>query len=252
MHIFITGASSGIGAAIARSYAATRADEPVRITIAARRVAELEALAKELVAAGAEAFALPLDVADLDAVGEAHDAAVAKFGPVDVLVANAGLGEPTTARRLRPDRIQQILRVNVEGATNLICAVLPSMIERKQGHIAAVSSLAGRLALPGHGAYCASKAALSTFLECLRPEVEGLGIQITAIHPGFVATPMTAKNRFPMPWLWTAEQAGAHIVARMRRRPRSIDFPKPLVWLVAFASMLPRSWVARVVSGRAG
>lgn len=249
MHIFLTGASSGIGAAVARAYGRSG---PHRFTLLARREAELEALATELRAVQQEAFVAPCDVTDAVAVQQVVDAAEARFGPIDVVFANAGIGEPASAKRLKAHEVARTMRVNFEGCTNVFCAVLPSMLARGQGHIAAVSSIAGFRGLPGSGPYCASKAALSMMLESMRFELVPLGIAVTTVHPGFVTTPMTARNRFPMPFLWSAERAAAYIVTRMPRRPREINFPWPMVLVMRLARLIPNAIYDRIMGGRSG
>ena len=138
----------------------------------------------------------------------------ARLGPVDLLVANAGVGAPTLLEPFNVAEMEKMFRVNTLGVVYAIEAVLPEMLRRGRGHLAAVSSLAAYKGLPGESAYCASKAAVNTFMEGLRIQLRGKGIAVTTICPGFVRTPMTAVNEFPMPFVMEADEAARRIVGR--------------------------------------
>ncbi len=182
--VWITGASSGLGEAM--SYAFRR--EGARLILSSRNVAELERVRATCGGDEKEVAVLPLDLADVESLKSKAEQAEGVFGRVDVLVNNGGLG--TRGRTIDiPVKIdEQILRVNYLGTVALTKAILPSMIERKQGHIVVISSLMGKFSTPGGSAYAASKHALHGFFEALRAEVWRDGIKITMVMPGYVHT----------------------------------------------------------------
>ena len=162
------------------------------------------------------------------------------LGPLDLVVANAGVGLPTDAARLDAGACRKLMRVNYEGAVNTFAAALPGMVSRGRGRIAAVSSLAAWRGLPGNGGYGASKAALSTLMQAMRIELAPVGVGVTVVHPGFIATPMTARNRFPMPFLLEADDAAERIVRGLERGRARVDFPWPMVLALGLVRLLPR------------
>jgi short-subunit dehydrogenase len=167
---------------------------------------------------------------------------VAKLGPVDLLVANAGVGAPTLLEPFNVADVEKMFRVNTLGVVYAIEAVLPDMLRRGQGHLAAVSSLAAYKGLPGESAYCASKAAVNTYLEGLRIQLRGRGIAVTTICPGFVKTPMTDINQFHMPWLLQADDAARRIVRALQHRCKVYNFPWQTTLLMRVTRWLP-DWV---------
>jgi NAD(P)-dependent dehydrogenase (short-subunit alcohol dehydrogenase family) len=194
---FVTGASSGIGKAISLRLA----ERGTRVILAARRRAELDALAREIRASGKTADVEVLDVSDADAAAEAVLRWDRELGGLDLVLANAGMNEPRRVRELDWKSVERVMRVNTLGALATLVAAIGPMLERRRGTLAAVTSLAAMRGLPGHPAYSASKAAVSTFLESLRTDLSPHGLRVVDIRPGFVDTPMTEKNRFPMPFL---------------------------------------------------
>ncbi len=241
----ITGASSGIGWALARALAA----EGARVGLVARRREALERLAAEIARAGGTAAAAPADVGDRPAVVAAVHELAARLGPVDLLVANAGVGAPTRLDPLNVGDIEKMFRVNTLGVVYAFEAVLPEMLRRGRGHLAAVSSLGAYKGLPGESAYCASKAAVITFLEGLRIQLRDRGIAVTTICPGFVRTPMTSVNEFHMPFLLEADEAARRIVRALRRRKKVYNFPWPMALLMRLTRWLPDWAMARVMAG---
>jgi short-subunit dehydrogenase len=232
--VIVTGASSGIGWSLAKQLAR----EGCQVGLTARRKSNLETLAAEIRSAGGVAALAAADAGDREATLEAVRQLTAELGPVDILVANAGVGYPTTLEPPNIADIEQTFRVNVLGLVYALEAVLPGMLERRQGHLLAVSSLAAYKGLPGESAYCASKAAVNTYMEGLRIQLRNRGIAVTVVCPGFVRTPMTAANEFHMPWLLDANQAALHILRALKRRRRVYNFPwqmnlfmKTLRWL---------------------
>lgn len=233
--VLITGASSGIGSSLAIELGRLGA----RVGLVARRVDELAKIAREVETAGGAALALPCDVRDAEALKAATEALRAKFGAIDLLVANAGIGATTPAENLRADEVERVFSINVMGAVNGVTAVLPQMLERKSGHLVAISSLAGSRGLPKSAAYCASKAAMSAFFESLRVDLRGKGIDVTVIHPGFIKTPLTAGRQAKMPFLMELDDATKRILHAIETRRRSYWFPFPLSTLVRAMRAMP-------------
>lgn len=240
MKAIITGASSGIGLALARELA----KRGYALALLARRVDLLEQLARELPLA----VAVACDVTDAASVREAVRRAEAELGgPFDLAVANAGVSIPGHATKFKLADAEQIIRVNVLGTMYLFDAVVPSMVERGGGRFAGVASLAGLRGLPAAGAYSASKAAMQAFLEAARIELAPHGVAVTTINPGFVATPMTEKNRFRMPFLMTAERSATIIADGLARGKRVIQFPRPMSLLMRVVRLLPDALYDRIM-----
>jgi short-subunit dehydrogenase len=237
----VTGASSGIGRALAKVLAA----EGARVGLIARRQEQLDALAAEIATAGGTAAAAAADVGDRAQVQAAVEELHGRLGPVDLLVANAGVGAPTLLDPMNVGDVEKMIHVNVLGTVYTIDAVLPEMLRRRRGHLAAMSSLAAYKGLPGEAAYCASKAAISTFLEGLRIQVRDRGITVTTICPGFVLTPMTEINQFEMPWLLQPDEAARRIVRALRRKRKVYNFPWQLTLVMNLTRWLPDWLVAR-------
>ena len=237
----VTGASSGIGAALAEVLAASG----IEVVLCARRIDALEAVASRIRAAGGMARVVALDLSNRDAAVATLRALDGEL-EIDLLVANAGAGlgagDPLSWEALR-----DACEVNFAGGVATLTAVLPQMIARGRGHLVGVSSLASFGALPGSAAYCAPKAGLSMFLDCLRLDLDGTGVDVTTIHPGFVRTPMVERATHPMPQLVEVDAAARLIVQRLADRPARIDFPQPLAWAARLAGGLPRVLHALVV-----
>ncbi len=237
----ITGASSGIGWALAQTLAATGA----KVGLIARRKDKLEQLAEEIRQAGGTAHLAAADVGNREQTSAAVHQLSRELGPVDLMIANAGVGMPTVVNPLNTPDIEQMCRVNFLGVVYCVEAVLPAMLERRQGHLAAVSSLAAYKGLPGESAYCATKAAVNVFMEGLRIQLRDQGITVTILCPGFVRTPMTAVNNFRMPWLLEADEAARRMVRALERRRAVYDFPWQLSLLTKMTRWLPDWVVAR-------
>ena len=238
----LTGASSGIGAALAKELAR----DGYALGLVARRREALEALAAEIRAAGGTAEYEAADVADRAATLAAINKFAARLGPVDLLVANAGLGIPTHLEPFNTEEVEQMFRVNMFGVMHAIEAVLPEMLKRGRGHLAAVSSLAAYKGFPGQAGYCASKAAVMVYMEALRLQLRDRGIAVTTILPGFVKTAMTASHPFRMPFLMEAEEAARRVARALRRRKKVFHFPWPTHRLVKFTYWVPDWIMARI------
>ena len=201
---WITGASTGIG----RELAIILASQGVRVAASARDANKLEDLAR----AQSGIVVVPLDVTDRQAVAAAYDRVRTTLGPVDLAILNAGTWDPMGAREFTAARVEQSMAVNFGGIANALEPLLTEMIARKSGHIALVASVAGYRGLPQAAAYAPSKAAVISLAEVLRLELAPHNITVSVINPGFVDTPMTAVNTFPMPYKLTATDAAQRIV----------------------------------------
>jgi short-subunit dehydrogenase len=231
----VTGASSGIGWALAQGLAA----EGYRVGLMARRKDKLDELAETIRRGGGAAAVAPGDVGSWEETAAAVTRLADELGPIDLLVANAGVGLPTLCDPVNLSDVQEMIRVNLLGVIYAFTAVLPSMLERGRGHLAAVSSLAAYKGLPGESAYCASKAAVNTYLEGLRIQLRGRGIRVTTLCPGFVRTPMTAGNSFAMPGLLEADGAARRMVRALRKKRKVYNFPWQTWLLMQLIRRLP-------------
>ena len=245
-HILITGGSSGLGAALAQAYAGPG----VRLALSGRDAARLEVAAARCRAKGAEVATALLDVGAAPAMAEwlrAEDAAQ----PLDLVIANAGVSLGVKARMASAPSACGAPSPSTSWASSTRSSPpLQLMATRRRGQIAIMSSLAGLRGLPSAGAYSASKAAVKAYGEALRGELEGLGIAVSVICPGFVKSRMTEANDFPMPFLMEAEDAAAIIRRGLARNRARIAFPFPLyaaMWLLAaLPPALTDRWLARL------
>lgn len=230
----VTGASSGIGRALAKGLAARGA----RVGVTARRADRLAELVAEVRAAGGTIAAAAADVADRPALLAAVRGLATELGPVDLLIANAGTSEHSGADPMNVPGVEHMTRVNFLGVVYAFEAVIESMLARGGGHLVAISSLAGYKGLPGSAGYCATKAAVRIYCEGLRIELHRRGVAVTCVSPGFVETPMTARNDRPMPMLMTPDAAARRILTALPSKPGVLDFPLPmrlLMWLARWA-----------------
>ena len=240
----VTGASSGIGWELARQLAA----EGARVGLVARRREPLEALAGLIRAAGGVGTAAPADVGDRAQLEQAVAGIAAELGPVDLMIANAGVGMPTLLDPVNLADVEAMFRINVLGVVYSFAAVMPQMLQRGRGHLAAVSSLGSYVGLPGESAYCASKAAVNTYLDGLRIHLRGRGILVTTLCPGFVTPPMTAAHNFWMPGLLSAEEAARRMLRALRLGKKVYNFPWTTHLLMRLLKLMPDRLVARIMS----
>jgi 3-oxoacyl-[acyl-carrier protein] reductase len=183
----ITGASQGIGRATALAFASSGA----KVAVAARQVAKLEELVKEIEAAGGEALAVPLDVADPAQVKTAFAAVLAKFGKLDVLVNNAAITRDTLALRMKVEDWDAVLRTNLTGAYLCIQQALGAMLKARYGRIVNITSVVAQTGNAGQANYVSSKAGLIGLTRAIAVEVASRSITVNAVAPGFIETPMT-------------------------------------------------------------
>ena len=231
--ILITGASSGIGAALAEAYAAPG----VTLALTGRHENRLATVAERCRQRGATVIVAALDVTDTAAlaawIGAADDHA-----PLDLVIANAGVSGGTEGGE-GAAQARRIFAVNLDGVLNTVLPAIPRMQRRGRGQIALMSSLAAFRGFPGAPAYCASKAAVKTWGEALGGSLRGDGIGVSVICPGFVRSPMTDVNPFPMPMLMDTGRAVAIIRRGLARNRARIAFPWPMYALVWLLGALP-------------
>jgi len=239
--ILITGASSGLGAALAKAYAAPR----VSLVLWGRDLARLDTVARSCQARKAEVDVLRVDVTDREAMAR-HVLAADTEAPLELVIANAGISAGTGSGGESEDQARDIFAVNLVGVLNTVQPLLPRLRARRRGQIALMASLAGFRGFPGAPAYCASKAAVKVWGEGLRGLLAADGIQVSVICPGFVRTPMTAVNRFPMPWLMEADRAAEVIKRGLAKDRGRIAFPWPLAVSAWLAGALPNGLVDRL------
>jgi len=244
--VFLTGASSGIGEALAIEIAKRGAI----LGLLARRGELLETLAEKCEAAGATARVFACDVTDAAAVQKSADALRAEFGRVDILIANAGIGgNNKETRELKPEFVKKVIDINLLGAVNAVYAVLPQMLERGNGQLVAVSSLAGFRGLPKSAAYSASKGGMTNLFESIRLDVRDKGVAVTIIQPGFIKTPLTSGRKNKMPFLMELEDAIPLFLDAIERRKKFAAFPWQLATFVRLGRIFPAWLYDKIASG---
>lgn len=230
---WVTGASSGIGRALCLKLAA----EGYRVAASARGTEALQALEIEG-KGGIKSF--PLDVTDRDRVREMPERVAVELGPVSLAVFCAGSYKRDRPSAFDSGKLRAMMELNVMGTAHCLEAVIADMIAREGGQIGVVSSVAGYNGLPGAAFYGATKAALINMCEAMQPELKTKGIDLRIINPGFVATPLTAKNDFPMPFMITADEAAESIVAGLKSRRYEIIFPWKMALAISLLHALPQ------------
>ncbi|MDQ1288843.1 MAG: hypothetical protein QG622_2409 [Actinomycetota bacterium] len=233
--IWLVGASSGIGAALARELR----DRGAHVAVSARRAEHLEE-----VSAGTMAI-VPVDVTDPGSVAEAARTADQVLGGLDIVIWCAGYWKQFDAAVWDADEFAHHVQVNLLGLNNVLAAVLPAMVTARHGHVVGVASVAGYRGLSGSEAYGSTKAAQINLFEALRASLTRHGISFTTVCPGFVRTPMTAVNTFRMPFLIEPDAAARAIADGLERRRMEIIFPLPMALATKVARLLPvRLWAA--------
>jgi short-subunit dehydrogenase len=232
----ITGASSGIGWELARQLAA----EGCAVGLVARREAPLRELEAIITSKGGTAAVAVADVGDRERVESAFLQIRSRLGPVDLVVANAGVGKATFLDPVNIADVEQMVRINLLGVVYTLSAALPEMLARRSGRLVAISSLAGYRGLPGESAYCASKAAVNAYMDGLRIHLRGTGVTATTVCPGFVKTPMTAAtDPVHMPQLLEADVAAKRIIRAILAGTKVYNFPWGLSMMVKLSRWLP-------------
>jgi short-subunit dehydrogenase len=241
--VMITGASSGIGRGMAREIAARGAS----LGLLARREELLQEIVSEAESLNVRAVSASVDVRDAEAVREAANRFRKELGPIDVLIANAGIGTADHAIKLQPQQAADVIGINVLGAVNSVAAVVPEMVERGQGRLVAISSLAAYRGVSKSAAYCASKAAVSTYFESVRIDLRHTGVGVTIIHPGFIKTALTAGREAKMPYLMELDDAVKKILSAIEKEKKTYAFPWQLATIVRAALIMPTAmydWIA--------
>ena len=232
---WVTGASSGIGRATARELAR----RGFTVAASARSADALDALAGEAKGRGGRIVGHPCDVTDAAAIERAVAAIELAHGPIALAFLNAGIAPYVRAAQFDAEAFRTAFEVNVFGVVNGLAAVLPRMAERKRGQIGVTASIAGYSGLPKAAAYGASKAAAIHICEALKFDCDRMGVTLQVINPGFVETPLTAKNDFPMPFLIGEGEAARRIVDGFATGGFEITFPKRLALICKLARILP-------------
>jgi short-subunit dehydrogenase len=249
--IFITGASSGIGEALALAYAAPG----VSLALTGRDAARLDAVAAAARAKGADVATYVVEVTDTEALARCL-AEADGHRPLDLVIANAGISGGGGRLPESREQARRILAVNVDGVVDTALLAVerflarPDTAGRPRGQVAIMASLAGFRGMPTAPAYCASKAAVRVWGEALRAELYPHAIEVSVICPGFVTSPMTAGNKFSMPFLMSAERAADIIRRGLARDKARIAFPWRLYAIVRLAAALPSGLVDRLVRRR--
>jgi short-subunit dehydrogenase len=233
--VFITGASSGIGAALARHYASQGAT----LGLLARRADALAALAATIAPAPCTTYVG--DVRDAVALRAAADDFMSRFGTPDIVIANAGISRGTLTNFSADNAVfRAVLDTNVLGLVHAFQPFLAAMLAARGGRLVGIASVAGLRGLPGAAAYSASKAAAISYLESLRVETYGTGVEVLTLCPGYIDTPMTAKNPYRMPFLLPADKAAQLIARAIERRRRFCVLPWQMALLSRVFRWLPR------------
>lgn len=245
---WLTGASSGIGKATALELA--RRGWTVCLT--ARRLEELEALAGEAAGLPGRLVAHAGDVTDEVGMAALVETIERIHGPIALAFFNAGVAPYTRAGALDVNAFRQALNVNVLGAANGLAPVLARMGARRKGQVAVNASVAGYRGLPKAAAYGASKAAAIHLCEALKFDCDNLGITMQVVNPGFIDTPLTRKNDFPMPFLMSMDDAARRVVDGFERGRFEIIFPRRLAFILKVMRLLPYAWYFPLVARQTG
>ncbi len=245
--VFITGASSGIGQALARRFA----HAGYRLALVARRAQEIEAWCRAQGWPPERWVVYAADVRDVPGITAAGRDCLQRQGLPDVVVANAGISIGVdTAEYEDLEVIRATFETNNLGMVATFQPFLKAMRERRAGTLVGVASVAAIRGLPGHGAYCASKAGVVSYCESLRGECRAFGVRVVTLVPGYVATPLTAGNRYGMPFLMTPEDFAERAVAAIRAGVSYRVIPWQMGFVVKLLRLLPNAVLDRVLVGR--
>ena len=238
--IWITGASSGIGKSLALKFA----KEGWKVAISARR----ENLLNEISKSNESITAFPLDVTDIEKCKSVFSKVKEKLGEVDISVFCTGIHDPKSEKALNLEKVREIMEVNFFGTINSINAVYEYYKSKKSGQISIVSSVAGYRGLPAAGAYCASKSALSSFAESLYFDLKRSNVRVSLVSPGFIKTPMTDQNDFPMPMIKTPEFAAEQMFKGLTKsKGFEIHFPKSFTTIMKVLKVIPNGLYFKIV-----
>ena len=238
--IWITGASSGIGKALAIKFA----QEGWQVAVSARR----ENLLQDLSRNNSNIFSFPLDVKNENSTKSVFQSIIEKFKTLDICVFCTGIHDPEREKKLDSEKIREIMETNFFGTLNCIMAVNTYFKEKKNGHISIVSSVAAYRGLPAASGYCASKSALTSLAESLYFDFKKYNVRISVISPGFIKTPMTDKNKFPMPMIQSAEFAAEKMFTGLTKKNSfEIHFPIAFTMMMKLLKIMP-NWLYFVLA----
>ena len=230
--IWITGASSGIGKALSIKFA----QEGWIVAASARR----EGLLQELNRINKNIHSFPLDVTNPEQCKKVFENIIKKFSDIEISIFGTGIHDPNSEKKFNLEKIREIMEVNYFGTLNSINSVYDYYNDKKSGQISVISSVAGYRGLPAAGAYCASKSALTSFTESLRFEMTRKNVRVSLVSPGFIKTPMTDQNDFPMPMIKSPEFAAEKIYIGLTKKTGfEIHFPKAFTFFLKFLRILP-------------
>lgn len=230
---WVTGAGKGIGRGLSKRLA----DKGWTVAASARTPEDLQALAAECEPGRIRPYTL--DVTDPWLVEETVQQIEANLGPIDLAILNAGTHAPLPAADFAVEPFRKLVETNLMGPANCLAPLISRMIDRQGGHIAVVGSVAGYRGLPTAAAYGATKAGVINMCEALRPDLERHGVRLTLVNPGFVETPLTDKNDFPMPFLIPVDRAVDYIVRGLEGSAFEVAFPRRFAYLMKLLRILP-------------
>lgn len=244
-NVFLTGASSGIGRALAQEWQRRGAF----VGLVARRADALQALAAPF---PDRCLCYAVDVTDRESLLAAARDFERRCGGTDIVIANAGIGMGMlTEHREDLEVFDRILATNLTAVVSTFHPFIAPMRARRRGKLVGISSIAGVRGLPGSEAYCPSKAALTNYCECLRVGLRGSGIQVVTIAPGFIRTPLTAANPYPMPFLMDADAFARRAADAIERGASYQVIPWPMAWVGRLLRILPNWAFDRALARRA-
>ncbi len=238
-HYLITGASSGIGKALAIALASNGH----MVSVVARREEPLRKLKEEQ----ENIHTFPADVRNISEIKKIVRASITRFGTIDCAILNAGKYQPLGGEELNSAEFSEHMLVNYMGVVHILDILIPEFRKLKRGHIVIMGSTAGYRGLPRSAAYGPTKAALLNLAEALYLDLTTLGIKVQIISPGFVETEATAINDFKMPQIISADKAAAHIIKGLRGKQFEICFPMPFVSIMKFLKILPHSLYFKII-----
>lgn len=245
--VFITGASSGIGQALALTYH----QAGYALALVARRTSEIEAWASRYKISQDSYKIYSADVGNIDSIVAAGKACIASQGLPDVVIANAGISFGVdSAIRGDLDQIAQIFATNNIGLAATFHPFINGMLQRKSGKLVGIASVAGIRGLPGAGAYCGSKAAIISYCESLRGELRGTGLQVVTICPGYIKTPMTLNNKYPMPFLMEVDDFAKQSFAKIEAGSSYCVIPWQMGVVAKLLRVMPNALFDKALAGR--
>jgi short-subunit dehydrogenase len=246
--VFITGASSGIGQALALAYY----EAGYNLALVARRTEEIKTWSSRHNISQDRYAIYSANVSDVNSIVATGKACIASQGLPDVVIANAGISVGVdTSIREDLDQLAQTYATNNIGLAATFHPFIDGMLQRKSGKLVGIGSVAGIRGMPGHGAYCASKAAVISYCESLRGELRGSGVQVVTICPGYVKTPMTENNNFPMPFLMDSEDFAKKSLAKIQAGSSYSVIPWQMGVVAKLLRLLPNAVFDKALSGRA-